>query len=161
MDFGDPFTPRGGQKIVNNGVTQGIVGSLVVAGVVGYTSSILNVGCFNPGVGFIKFFQIIEILGRFLFIPVVFDPDLHDVLFGINELGEFVDFDHDILVKTPTIELKGQYRYWFKLTIYNEWKNIFQSMPLSIVLLSLILILRGVVQLVMKLANSKVHTRQT
>lgn len=148
------FSPKTLHNIVNNPVTKGVIGAVIIVGIIGNISTIMNVGCFNPGVGFIKFFQIIEVFGRFLFIPVVFNQQLHDVLYGINELGEFVNFESDILVKTQQSLLKGQFRYWFKLTIYNEWKNIFQAMPLSIVILLLILAVRAALLIYNKIRNA-------
>ena len=149
------FTPKDLHQLVKNPVTSGLVGGALVVGVVGYTSSLMNIGCFNPGVGFIKFFQIIETLGRLLFIPIVFNSDLHDVLYGINELGEFVNLDHDVIIKTPVAELKDQHRYWYKMSIYREWKNIWQAMPLSMVILLFIALSRVLIAIITKIKPNK------
>jgi hypothetical protein len=79
---------------------------------------------------------------------VVFGSSLHDVLYGINEIGEFVNFPHDFVIKTQEKNLKGQYRFWYKLTIYGEWKNIFQSNAMSMFVLVLIMLIRLIVWLI-------------
>jgi archaellin len=67
------------------------IGTLIGAGVTGANSS----ACPNIGVALIKMFQLIEILGKFLFIPVVFKDLLLDGLNGINELGDVVTLPED------------------------------------------------------------------
>jgi hypothetical protein len=51
-----PFEPKGLQDVINNPVSKGVLGSVIVASILGYTTTVTTVGCFNPGVGFIKFF---------------------------------------------------------------------------------------------------------
>jgi hypothetical protein len=87
----------------------------------------MSFGCLNIGTGFIKFFQVIEILGKFLFLPVTFNNTLRNVLFSINKLGEIVNLDPGLMVKESLEEQFEQNRYWFKLSIFKEYKNVLQS----------------------------------
>lgn len=84
----------------------------------------MHFSCFNIGTGFIKFFQIIEILGKFLFLPVHFNEELRDVLYSINELGEVVQLHPRLIVNRKKMELFEQNRFWYKLSTYGEYKNV-------------------------------------
>jgi hypothetical protein len=71
-------------EYIYNAYSKSVVSSILVTGFIAQAAAALNFQCFNIGTGFIKFFQILEILGKFFYVPVQFNDELENVLYSIN-----------------------------------------------------------------------------
>lgn len=113
--------------IISNSYTKAVLISILITAFIGQGATAMRFYCLNIGTGFVKFFQIIEILGKFLFIPVSFNKELRDLLYSINNLGEVIELPPTFIIKKKKQQQIEQNRYWYKLTHYGEYKNILQS----------------------------------
>ncbi len=107
-----------------NNVTRSILLLMVIGALINALSSALGIGCFNIGATLIKFFQIIEILGKFLLLPVIFHTNLHNLLFSLFSLADLINLDPSMIVKQKQIDLLEENRFWNKLTDYSVRKNV-------------------------------------
>jgi len=85
----------------------------------------------NFGSAFIKLFQIIEILGKFLFLPIWYKGLLLDIIYSVAQIGELIELDADFIIKTDSVTGGTKDRYWTKFTVYEEYSNVLQAVPLS------------------------------
>lgn len=74
-------------------------------------------------------FQVIEIMGKLIYIPVYFRGQLNDILEGINHLGDPIDIPSDIWMKGSLLESHHSFRG--KIYKNEEFGNILQAMPIS------------------------------
>lgn len=102
------------------------VGTLTI--LTSVTGSALSV---NVGPTFIKFFQLIEILGKLYFVPVEFSKTLDYFLSLLNGLSDFIEVHSDILMKENPNQPN---RYYFKMTKVKEPKYILRSIPIFTIL---------------------------
>lgn len=72
--------------------------SFQVIALFAFLTSLLHVGRLRFGVGFIKFFQIIEIMSKFLFTPIWYKDILLDVMYGLGQLGDLYELDSGTLL---------------------------------------------------------------
>ena len=86
-------------------------------------------------------------MSKLFFIPVYFNKDLALALISINQLGEFIDVDLKIVSEQEIKYPLEKYRYWNKLSFYQQEKNIFRSMPLRLLILIVILFLKCCLQI--------------
>jgi hypothetical protein len=94
------------------------------------TLTIGNINTASTILGFIKLFQVIEILGKLIFIPVHYTGLILDVLLGVYNLSDPIDI-------SPQFLTKGKYEdsiagYMGKITFYEEYGNILQAMPVVV-----------------------------
>ena len=87
----------------------------------------------NLGSALIKMFQIIEILGKLLYLPIYFQGFLLNVLYSVEQLGSLVSLPSDLIFSTDGAQKN---RYWMKFSIYENEENIFQSEVISAIALS-------------------------
>ena len=80
----------------------------------------------NLGPAFIKFFQIIELLGKLYFTPVVYSALLSFFLENIFSLSDIITLPPDILVASVPTDYNG---YFGKLTESAQPRHILRSMP--------------------------------
>lgn len=85
--------------IISNSYTKAVLISILITAFIGQGATAMRFYCLNIGTGFVKFFQIIEILGKFLFIPVSFNKELRDLLYSINNLGEVIELPPTFIIK--------------------------------------------------------------
>ena len=64
--------------------------SLVLLGIMGSVSNFCNLGFVNIGSSFIKLFMIIELIGKFLYLPVWFKGGLLETLYCIAQFSDLV-----------------------------------------------------------------------
>ena len=79
------------------------------------------------GPAFIKFFQIIEVLGKLYFTPVVYSALLSLFLGTIFGLSDLITLPPDVLIKS---EVADHQLYFGKLTDLAQPRHILRSMPL-------------------------------
>jgi hypothetical protein len=108
---------------IANKWTKSLIYTILVTGFIGRMSRALKCQCLNFGVGFIKFFQIIEILSKFLLIPVIYQRDLAGLLNTINDLGEVYNMDPHFFDSTSQEDQIEHNRFFYKMSIYGEYKN--------------------------------------
>jgi hypothetical protein len=103
-----------------------------------------SLSCFNLGFGFLKTFQIVEVLEILRYTPVIFQGKLKICLELISETKELAEFDNQTIVKGHE---SGLERSWGKLTELKTFKNIFQSFAFAPLLITcssfLILMVQG------------------
>lgn len=100
--------------------------SVYGASAVGMAASGATVGfCPNWGSPFLKLIQLIEIYGKFLFMPIVFKDWLLDGLWTFDNLSEFIELKEDSILKS------GQHKdgYNGKISIYHVENLILRSIP--------------------------------
>lgn len=95
-----------------------------------------SVGFLNFGAAMIKMFQIIEIIGKFLYLPIWYKGLLLEVLFSVAQLGDLVEIGPDSIVSSSESYSGRKERYWTKFTVYKEYNNVLQSVPMSSIILS-------------------------
>jgi hypothetical protein len=81
---------------------------------------------------FIKMIQVIEILSKLIYLPAKFSGMLQEVLYTIALLSDPIDIP-------PTLILKGSFKnshssFKGKIFKFKEYGNIFQSMPVSVLI---------------------------
>jgi len=81
---------------------------------------------FNFGSAFIKLFQIIEIFGRFYFIPIHYTRVMQDFLGTIFNLSDFITVDKSAIIDQQPEDVRSTYN---KLTKASQEKNLLRSMP--------------------------------
>jgi len=106
-------------------LTKGYTTAAVVTGGV-MLAGTFSLMCFNLGVGLLKFFMVIEVAGKFLYIPVFFNGALLNGLIGLAKLRDVLELNPFFIFGDDTTE---EERFWGKMTNYGEFKNVFQSMP--------------------------------
>lgn len=87
-------------------------------------SSVFSLAAMKLGAALIKMFQIIEILGRFLYFPIYFQGLLLNVLYSVDQLSSLVSLPSDLIFSSEGAQKS---RYWMKFTIYETMENVFQS----------------------------------
>ena len=87
----------------------------------------------NFGSAMIKMFQIIEILGKLLYLPVYFQGLLLNVLYSVEQLSSLVSLPSDLIFANDRAQKN---RYWTKFTIYQNQENVFQSEVIASIALS-------------------------
>lgn len=106
------------------GVTTGV-------GVIAGFSGAFSVGCMNISAAFIKLFQVIEIMSKFIYLPVWYKGLVLEVFYAFSQIGELINANPEYLAKTED-EFHGlKARYWTKFTLYGEYNNILQSQPIT------------------------------
>lgn len=125
------------QSMIQSQISRALVvgGRVVTMGVV-FFSSLGGNSCLSATYGFIKMFQIIEIMGKLIYIPVYFRGQLNDILEGINQLGDPVDIPSNTLMKGSLLESHHSFRG--KIYLNEEFGNILQSMPISTIVFLLL-----------------------
>ena len=83
----------------------------------------------NIGPGFIKLFQIIEIMGKLYFIPVYFTPTLDYFLSQIFQMSDLISTSPNTLISEQARDPNGQYG---KLTSSGQPKNVLRAIPLFV-----------------------------
>ncbi len=121
VEFKDPHEIN---SFIYNNFTKTSLLVLMIGSVISAVSTNLGFGCFNVGATLIKFFQIIEILGKFLLLPVIFHKNLNDLLFSLFSLAELVNLDPYMVVKQKQEDLLEDNRYWNKLSQNSVKKNV-------------------------------------
>lgn len=89
-------------------------------------------GCFSSGYSFIKLFQVIEVLGKLMYIPVHFSGELNDILEGVNDLADPIEIPPELLMKGSLIKSHTSFRG--KILENEEYGYILQSMPVSVLI---------------------------
>lgn len=64
--------------------------SVALIGIVGSASGFCNLGFMNLGSSFIKLFMIIELIGKFLYLPVWFKGGLLETLYSLAQFSDLV-----------------------------------------------------------------------
>lgn len=91
--------PSGNVDYFSNPITTYAVQIAVIGSYLGFTMSAASASnCPNFGVALIKMIQLVEILGKFLYIPVIYQGWLLDGLSGINDIGDAVALPEDIFI---------------------------------------------------------------
>jgi hypothetical protein len=72
--------------------------TVVMVAMIGALGSGVSVGCLNIGSAFLKLFMIIEVIGKFLYLPIWYKGALLDTLYSINVLGELVELNPDTFI---------------------------------------------------------------
>lgn len=104
-------------------------------------SSVCSVAMMNLGSALIKMFQIIEVLGKLLYLPIYFQGILLQVLYAVEQLSSLVTLPPNLILKSQD---PNKSKYQMKFTIYKNQENVFQSEMISSLLLSVRLrIFRG------------------
>lgn len=85
---------------------------------------------FNFAFAFIKLFQIIEILGKFYFLPIDFSALLNSFLQFIFGISDLVVTKPSLLINQPTDEVLQSFG---KLTYLKQESHMLRSMPLAVV----------------------------
>lgn len=100
-----------------------VIGSFVGVGLSGAAAN----SCPNFGVALVKMLQLIEILGKFLYIPVIYKGLLLDGLSGINDIGDAVTLPENIFLDKvdESVSTKG------KITVYSTSSYILKTIPLT------------------------------
>lgn len=111
---------------------------MVALGVVGAASGFCSLGFLNIGSALIKLFIIIELLGKFLHLPIWYKGTLLEILYTLSQFADLVNVNADALVETDKKEIQS--RYWTKFTVYSDHKSVLHSIPLSCVLVIAIII---------------------
>lgn len=101
--------------------------------------------CGSSSYSFIKMFQIIEILGKLIYIPVYFSGELNDILEGVNKLADPIEIPPDLIMKGNLKESHTTFRG--KIYENGEYGRILQAMPVSV----LIFILLEITILILKI----------
>jgi hypothetical protein len=127
------------------------LGLVIVAG----TVNPRKVKVFSFVMAFIKLFQIIEILGKLIFVPVHYSGVLLEVLLAVYHIGDPIDISSELL--TP-----GKYQdsiagYMGKITFYEEYGNLLQAMPLVVGLFLLITLIKLIVGLVRNTTSGSIE----
>lgn len=91
----------------------------------------------NVGAALLKTFQLIEILGKFLYIPVIYKGILLDGLSGINDIGDAVTLPENVFLGkvNESASTKG------KITIYSTSSYVLKTMPVITLYVIILLIL--------------------
>ena len=58
--------------------------AFATASIFAFLASLLQIGRLRFGIGFVKLFQIIEIMSKFVFIPIWYKDLLLDVMYGLS-----------------------------------------------------------------------------
>ena len=106
---------------------------------------------FAPPTAFIKLFQIIELMGKFYFIPVHFSPTMTTFLVFTFSLSDFINIPPSIFINIPREDVRSSYG---KVTSQGQQKNPLRSSPLFA---TLYLFLCMMVQLLSMILNRKKH----
>ena len=77
---------------------------------------------FNIGYSFMKMFQVVEILSKLIYFPVVFEDRTEKLLFALHNLVEPIDVPEDIIVSEPYEDSVVGFNR--KLSIYEERNHI-------------------------------------
>lgn len=91
---------------------------------------------------FIKLFQVIEILSKFVYLPVWYKGLLLEILYSFSQVGEMISASSETLAKKEDFTEGLKFRYWSKLTIYGEYHNILHAQPVSSMVIILLLCLK-------------------
>ena len=105
---------------------------IALIGSLGLIFGVCFASCLPIGVKFLKFFQIVEIMGKLIFVPVEYKGTLLRALEFLAALGELIEVDKTILVRSTKI---FNMRTWGKMTSYREPKNVLQAIPINCILL--------------------------
>jgi hypothetical protein len=98
--------------------------AFMAAGFVTYSFSCCSS---NVGGSFVQLFQVIEVFGKFYFIPTAFSEVLNFCLNKINDLGMFLQLDRNSIMKRPR---DARNPYYYKLTLSKEDPLILRSYPM-------------------------------
>lgn len=138
---------------LNPGLTSAGTGIQSVGRVSAVGYSALSIGgsvcSFNFSVGLVKLFQIIEILGKFYFLPVGFSPLTDyflELIFGIS----------DIITTDPSMIVGSQLEsaHWNgKLSSSRQEKQLLRSMPLMMIMYLAVLVIDECAQLFLRNSN--------
>lgn len=111
-----------------------VIGSFFGIGI----SSTAASSCPNFWVALVKTLQLIEILGKFLYIPVIYQGWLLDGLSGINDIGDAVTLPEDIFLDKvdESTASKG------KITIYYTSSYVIKTIPLTLLQVIFLLLLK-------------------
>jgi hypothetical protein len=102
----------------------------------------------NLGSSLIKMFQIVEMIGKLVYIPVYYRDPLLKVLYSAKELASFIQLPYDLIFEDKT-PMKN--RYWMKFHIYKTYENVFQSEGFASLVFATFLTLIWVNFLIMKI----------
>ena len=117
------------QQPGDNGFTASTNSTFVGATVLVSSGVIVAIGGLGAGgqifqvtMSFLKLFQIVEILGKLIFVPVYYSGLILDILTGVYNLSDAVDI-------SPEMITDGKYEdsiagYMGKITFYEEYGNI-------------------------------------
>jgi len=109
-----------------------------------------SVCSFNFSIGLVKLFQIIEILGKFYFLPVRFSPLTDyflELIFGVS----------DIITTEPSLVIGSQReaaRWNGKLSSSGQEKHLLRSMPLMVLLYLAVLLIDACAQFFLHSSSS-------
>ena len=101
------------------------LGAAAVFGILGSSCSL------NFGPAFIKLFQIIEILGKFYFLPVKFSPIMDFFLEQVYSLTDFISADKNLIIGPQNFLANP---YFNKFTTLNHDRFSLRMMPLQVLL---------------------------
>lgn len=85
--------------------------------------------CSHIAFSMVKIFQVIEILAKLFYLPVVFSGNMDTILSAISELGDPIEISPNILISDKLED--GYMNYKGKIFKFEEFANILQSMPIS------------------------------
>lgn len=88
-------------------------------------------------------------MSKFIYLPVWYKGLLLEVLYSFSHVGEMVSINPETLVKKDELTQGLKYRYWSKFTLYSEYQNILQALPVT----SIVLILLIACKLIWKIFN--------
>lgn len=134
-------------KRIDNPLNRMIILIAIIIILLPSLASAIVPSCLNISTGFLKLFQIIELIGKFFFIPIFYRKTMNDFLYGINKLGDLINLDS--LTFLEIFEEK-ETKYWRKITLYNQEKSILKSMPITFSLFLLIMTFKFFIYIIKK-----------
>lgn len=86
--------------------------------------------CSHFAFSMIRLFQVIEILSKFVYIPVVYSGKMESFLNSISGLTGPIEISPEIFIQEEVQD--GYMNYKGKIFNFGEYANILQSMPISV-----------------------------
>ena len=99
----------------------------------------------NIGFSFIKLFQIIEILCKLLYLPVIYESTMRSFLVILNDMADPLGLPEDIFVKETFLESIKYFNR--KISVYEERTIFLQSFPTTCMTIVLVLVALGMISL--------------
>ncbi len=84
----------------------------------------LSVGCLNIGQAFTKLFLIIKLMGKFIFLPILFKGTILTTIYSLAVFSGHFMQKSELIFKKDNITHGLKTRYWFKFHLYKEYNNI-------------------------------------